>query len=80
MVNSEFPEGAYNNAVDWWSLGILIFEMSHNELPWNYDYETDDNTGNYQELFKVSERFLFFHNLATTRSLDVPAELKCGAL
>jgi serine/threonine protein kinase len=69
MVNSEFPEGAYNNAVDWWSLGILIFEMSHNELPWSYDYETDDNTGNYQELFKVSECFLIS---TTSNNLEFP--------
>lgn len=48
MAPELIKEVPYNNAVDIWSLGVLLYELTHGHSP----FKTDDDPEGYTQIFK----------------------------
>jgi serine/threonine protein kinase len=47
---------AYGQGVDWWAVGVMIFEMMTGHSPFDYDEETDSDDDNSQD--KLDKKIL----------------------
>lgn len=75
MAPEMFFRKPYGYAVDWWSLGVVIYEMVVGHPPWEYQCPTDSTMGEYFQRIKRKTESLFFEDdEKSTNSLS--SELK----
>ena len=39
MAPEQLKEEAYNKSVDWWAVGIMLYELLFGDNPFNGDYD-----------------------------------------
>ncbi|KAL3673897.1 hypothetical protein V7S43_001584 [Phytophthora oleae] len=66
MAPEMFFRKPYGYAVDWWSLGVVIYEMVVGHPPWEYQCPTDSTMDEYFQRIKRKAESLFLEDDAKT--------------
>ncbi|ETP41969.1 AGC protein kinase [Phytophthora nicotianae P10297] len=65
MAPEMFFKQAYGVEIDWWSLGVVIYEMVMGHPPWGYQCPTDTTTEEYFQRIKRSADHPFHGQVET---------------
>jgi len=64
----------YGHSVDWWALGIMVFEMLTGKPPYDYDENKADDDDNWDD---EDEKFC---NKVNTEEVNFPEDLSLAAV